>query len=97
MSLQLPESPNLNFLRKQAKELHRSTGAGKLANAQHTLARQYGFASWTKSKEPMKARKQTPREALRTAVCNKDTARVRQLLDNPELRRTIDEPLPDYG
>lgn len=50
MSRDLPPRPNLEFLKKQAKELLRdmqqSTPDGKLADAQHALARDYGFASW---------------------------------------------------
>jgi hypothetical protein len=36
MSRELPAKPNLEYLRKQAKELLRSTRQGKLADAQHT-------------------------------------------------------------
>lgn len=41
----LPEEPNLDQLRKQARELQRSHG-GSLSSAQLTLARKYGFPSW---------------------------------------------------
>ncbi len=44
MSRQLPEKPNLEYLKKQAKELLRSRQQGKLADAQHALAKEYGFA-----------------------------------------------------
>lgn len=48
--LSLPESPNLEWLRKQAKrrleELRQNNAAAKLADAQFELARQYGFSSW---------------------------------------------------
>jgi len=37
MSLQLPQFPNLESLRKQAKAMHRKTGQGKLADAQQML------------------------------------------------------------
>ena len=50
MSRELPEKPNLAYLKKQAKELLRSTQQGKLADAQHALAQDYGFASWAKLK-----------------------------------------------
>ena len=50
MSRQLPSRPNLEFLRKQAKELlddlRRQDPSAQLADAQHALARDYGFASW---------------------------------------------------
>ena len=43
MSRQLPENPNLEFLKKEAKELRRSMPQAKLADAQHALAKEYGF------------------------------------------------------
>ena len=54
MSRNLPDRPNLEFLKKEAKALLDSlqqTDAGaRLADAQHALARGYGFASWPKLK-----------------------------------------------
>ena len=54
MSLNLPPHPNLEHLKKQAKdllhELQRQNPAAKLADAQFALAREYGFASWPKLK-----------------------------------------------
>jgi hypothetical protein len=54
MSRQLPSHPNLEHLKKQAKELLRELQprdpALKLADAQHAIAREYGFASWPKLK-----------------------------------------------
>ncbi|MCU0317539.1 MAG: hypothetical protein MUC92_13215 [Fimbriimonadaceae bacterium] len=52
MKRQLPENPNLEFLKTQAKELLRelrtSSPLTKLHMAQHQLAMEYGFASWPK-------------------------------------------------
>ncbi|HEX9129191.1 MAG TPA: ankyrin repeat domain-containing protein [Gemmatimonadaceae bacterium] len=49
-SLSLPDAPNLEWLRKQAKrafdELKKSNPDAKLADAQFDLAKQYGFSSW---------------------------------------------------
>jgi ankyrin repeat protein len=46
----LPDDPNLDWLRKQAKrmlaELRKANQAARLTDAQFDLARQYGFASW---------------------------------------------------
>jgi hypothetical protein len=54
MSRNLPPHPNLEHLRKQAKELlhelKQQNPAAKLADAQYALAREYGFASWPKLK-----------------------------------------------
>src|SRR6266850_5922050 len=46
----LPDAPNLDWLRKQAKrrlnELRATSRDAKLADAQFDLAKQYGFSSW---------------------------------------------------
>lgn len=46
----LPERPSLEYLKNEAKELlatlRTQTPEAKLAQAQHALARQYGFTSW---------------------------------------------------
>lgn len=48
--LQLPDNPNLEWLRKQSKRrlqlLRQSRPAAKLAEAQFALATEYGFPSW---------------------------------------------------
>jgi glyoxalase superfamily protein len=50
MSRDLPPRPNLDHLKKQAKELlqtlKQQSPDAQLADAQHALAREYGFASW---------------------------------------------------
>jgi hypothetical protein len=47
---ELPDSPSLNWLRKQAKrrlgELRQTNPEVKLSDAQFELAREYGFSSW---------------------------------------------------
>jgi hypothetical protein len=52
MSRHLPARPNLEHLRKQARERLRALcthdSRVRLADAQHMLAREYGFASWPK-------------------------------------------------
>jgi hypothetical protein len=54
MSRQLPSRPNLDHLRKQAKDLlddiQKANPGWKLADAQHAIARGYGFASWPRLK-----------------------------------------------
>jgi hypothetical protein len=98
MSRQLPDNPNLEFLKKQAKALLRSMRQGKLADAQHLLANDYGFTTWAKLKSHVQALGLSPAEGLTKAVSDSDTARVRELLDqHPELRAKIDDPLPSYG
>ena len=54
MSRHLPPRPNLDHLKKQAKDLLRHVQKRnpqwKLADALHAIAREYGFASWPKLK-----------------------------------------------
>jgi ankyrin repeat protein len=96
MSRQLPEKPNLEHLKKQAKELLRNMPQGKLADAQHTLANEYGFATWAKLKSHVESLELSPAETLKVAVCDSDADRVRDLLnEHPELRATINDPLPN--
>jgi ankyrin repeat protein len=98
MSRELPATPNLEFLKKQAKALLRTMPQGKLADAQHALANEYGFATWAKLKSHVEALGLSPAEALKAAVCDSDAVRVRELIQqHPELRAKINDPLPDYG
>ena len=59
MSRNLPPHPNLEHLKKQAKdlldELRQQNPGLQLADAQFALAREYGFASWPKLKAYVKA------------------------------------------
>jgi len=54
MSSSLPSRPNLEWLRKSAKqrlaELRKTEPHAKLADAQRAVAREYGFPSWRKLK-----------------------------------------------
>jgi hypothetical protein len=54
-SLELPDNPNLEWLRKQAKtrlaELRRVDPSAKLSEAQFGIAKRYGFSSWRALKE----------------------------------------------
>ena len=52
---QLPPRPDLEQLKRQAKELQQSAGV-PLHEAQTRLAREYGFASWNKLREEVEAR-----------------------------------------
>jgi ankyrin repeat protein len=98
MSRELPAKPSLEYLRKQAKQLQRTTSHGTLADAQHTLAREYGFADWAKLKSYVITLGLPPAEALTAAIRDQAAQRVRELLEShPELRAKINEPLPNYG
>jgi len=59
MSRDLPPNPNLEHLKKQAKALletlRQQNAAATLVDAQHALAREYGFPSWPKLKAHVEA------------------------------------------
>ena len=59
MSRDLPPRPDFDHLRKQAKALlhtlRQQRADATLADAQHALAREYGFASWPKLKAHLEA------------------------------------------
>jgi len=59
MSSSLPSRPNLEWLRKTAKqrlaELRKTDPGAKLADAQRAVAREYGFPSWRKLKAHVEA------------------------------------------
>ena len=98
MSRQLPETPNLEHLKKQAKELLRGMPQSKLADAQHTLAKEYGFATWAKLKLHVESLGLSPAELLNAAVCDSDATRVSEVLErHPELRAKINDPLPHHA
>lgn len=98
MSRELPAKPSLEFLRKQAKQIQRTMSQGKLADAQHVLAREYGFDNWARLKSHVVTLGLPPAEALTAAIRDNDAQRVRDLLEShPELRARINEPLPNYG
>jgi ankyrin repeat protein len=74
--------------------------APKLADAQHVIARDYGFASWSKLKEHVQSLVHAPEpaEMLTAAIRASNAAHVGNLLERyPELRAKIDDPLPGYG
>jgi hypothetical protein len=70
----------------------------KLADAQHVIAREYGFANWAKLKDHVGSLSDDPLEALTAAVKANDAALLRQVLESyPLLKSQLDEPLPNYG
>jgi ankyrin repeat protein len=102
---ELPACPNLEHLKKQARTLLRELPqsepdgtAPKLADAQHAIARQYGFDNWAKLKAHVEALCDDPVEALTAAIKANDASLVRQVLArHPGLKSQIDEPLPNYS
>ena len=107
MSRALPDKPNLEHLKKQAKDLlgrlqqsDSAPGSAKLAGAQHLVAREYGFPSWAKLKAHVEslARQREPAEMLSAAVRASDSAKAALVLEqHPELKARINEPMANYG
>jgi ankyrin repeat protein len=70
----------------------------KLADAQHVIARDYGFSSWPKLKEHVDSLALDPAGKLSVAVCASDADRTARLLEShPELKAQINEPMANYG
>ena len=82
-SLPLPDAPNLDWLRKQAKrhldELRQAQPEAKLADAQFGLAQQYGFSSWRALKAHVDSL--TVDGQLFAAARSGDVAKLATLLD----------------
>ena len=60
---QLPQRPNLDQLRRQARELQRASKSLTLTAAQLSVARDYGFPSWARLKAEVERRRR-PHPAL---------------------------------
>jgi ankyrin repeat protein len=88
--MSLPDRPNLDQLRRQAKELRARENIA-LSEAQLRIARQYGFASWPKLKAEVEARVMTRAQralALVNASTTGRTGRAARLLaDDPGVAR----------
>ena len=67
MSQRLPSFPNLDLLKKQAKDVLRVSRyrgrVWRLADAQHALARGYGFSSWPYLKRHVESMRRKPGSA----------------------------------
>jgi ankyrin repeat protein len=97
MTRNLPERPNLEHLKKQAKDLLHdfeqrdpealqrlsASAHPQLADALHAIAQEYGFPAWPRLKEHVQslARSTDPVEALTAAVQSNAAARLSQLLE----------------
>jgi hypothetical protein len=82
MSRNLPAHPNLEHLRKQAKDLlpalQQQNPDSKLADAQHAIAREYGFVNWPALKAhveslPRAADRESPFAGTWTADVSRST------------------------
>jgi hypothetical protein len=62
----LPQRPDLDQLRRQARELQRRSKPLTLSAAQLALARHYGFPSWARMKAEVERRRAIPKPEMRT-------------------------------
>ena len=81
-ALKLPENPNLDWLRKEAKRrldaMRRANPAAQLADAQFDVARQYGFSSWRALKAHIDS---LTSEGQLVDAARNDADRLKALLD----------------
>jgi hypothetical protein len=86
MSRNLPPHPNIEHLKKQAKDLlhdlQQGNPAAKLADAQFALAREYGFASWPKLKSYVESLS-TPIQSDKNPFAGKWTANLSKSKPHP--------------
>ncbi len=84
---QLPERPNLRYLKDQAKGLLKAGRAASVSEAQRTVARFYGFANWPKLKAYIEAHgAMNEIAALKQAIDSNDLVGVKLLMTrNPAL------------
>ncbi len=81
------------------RSLALAPAAPKLADAQHVIALDYGFASWPMLKEHVDAvtRVLQPTERLFAAIRACDAAKVAKVLEeHPELKVQINEPVTNF-
>jgi len=106
MPRRLPSHPSLEFLKKEAKqllrELRRANRHARLADAQHAVAKEYGFATWAALKAHVERAGQPadPVAEVVTAVRANDARRVAEVLERePQLRARLNDPFPgaDFG
>ena len=93
--LSLPDAPNLDWLRKQAKhsldELRKANPDAKLADAQFHLAKRYGLSSWRALKAHIDS--QSVEGRLFAAAKKGDVAALAALLDeHPEKLNARNKP-----
>ena len=80
----LPDRPNLRHLKNQARDLLKAGAAASIAEAQFTVARLYGFASWPKLKAHIDSLEEIGQ--LKQAIDTNDIVRVTTMMTrNPAL------------
>lgn len=91
-SRSLPPRPDLDQLRRQAKELVREAKAANLAEAQRHLAKEHGFPSWAALKhhvEQLHHNRKENAEKLINALLNQDIQHTLWLLKDDQTLATF--------
>ncbi|HTQ95348.1 MAG TPA: hypothetical protein VMH89_01005, partial [Candidatus Acidoferrum sp.] len=84
--LSLPDHPNLQHLKNQAKDLLKSGAVPSLAKAQLEIARQYDFPSWPKLKLHVESFEEIGQ--LKQAIDTNDLATIQTMMTaNPALHQ----------
>jgi len=95
MSRQLPAYPNLEHLKKQAKDLlpalQRENPDRKLADAQHAIARMYGFGTWAQLKSHVESLAR-PADAMATTAAKPHALTGAWTANVPESTPHPDDP-----
>ncbi len=76
----LPVNPSIEHLKKQAKRRHKANAALNLSDAQHQLAREYGFRNWAELVGAVEAMSCGGFEPLPDAANRNDLPAVRHIL-----------------
>jgi hypothetical protein len=80
----LPDRPNLRHLKDQARDLLKAGAAASISDAQFTIARLYGFASWPRLKAHVDSLEEIGQ--LKQAIDTNDIDRVKIMMTrNPAL------------
>jgi hypothetical protein len=99
MSRALPTHPNLEHLRKQAKDrlgdLQSRNPDSKLAAAQHAIAREYGFPSWPKLRAHVESLPRPASRAVALAGVQSESAGTGG--GGGTAANATDSPTPNYG
>jgi hypothetical protein len=90
----LPHSPNLRHLRRQARDLQRTSGV-PLYDAQRRVAESYGFRRWADLGREVLALAEAARVASRhTGTPNRDIGGLRSTVDTAALLAGLRHPNP---
>ena len=84
--IQLPDRPNLRYLRDQARNMVRKGVCASLSSAQFAIARRYGYSSWPKLEAAVVSISSGRMGVLERAILDDNASALTALLhDDPDL------------